>query len=87
MTIDIIIDPMLNFVVKVISHQFYQSSRLNSIPYIAVDMGYKIVKKDHSYDLVELQLQHLMENLEVIRKTKSAQCKFGSNLVCIFFYV
>ena len=28
-----------------------------------------------------------MENLGAIRKTKSAQCKFGSILICIFFYV
>ena len=29
----------------------------------------------------------MLENLGAIRKTKSAQCKFGSILVCIFFYV
>ena len=52
-----------------------------------MDVGYKIVKKDHTYDLAELQLQQLMENLGAIRKTKSAQCKFGSILLCIFFYV
>ena len=28
-----------------------------------------------------------MENLGGIRKSKSTQCKFGSILVCIFFYV
>ena len=28
-----------------------------------------------------------MENLGAIRKSKSAQCEFGSILVCIFFYV
>lgn len=87
MTIDTITNPLIDFVVRVISHKFYQSSRFNSVPYIAVDMGYKIVKKDHTYDLTELQLQQLMENLGAIRKTKSAQCKFGSILVCIFFYV
>ena len=86
MTIDTITNPLLNFVVRVISHKFYQSSRLNSVPYIAMDVGYKIVKKDHIYDLVELQLQ-LMENLGAIRKTKSAQCKFCFILVSIFFYV
>ena len=57
MTIDTIIDPLIDFVVRVISHKFYQSSRLNSMPYIVADVGYKIVKRDHTYDLVELQLQ------------------------------
>ena len=51
MTIDTITDPLINFVVRVISHKFYQSSRLNSVPYITMDVGYKIVKKDHTYDL------------------------------------
>ena len=87
MTIDTITNPLINFVVRVISHKFYQSSRLNSVPYIVVDVGYKIVKKDHTYDLAELQLQQLMENLGAIRKIKSAQCKFGSILICILYFM
>ena len=54
---------------------------------MVVDLGYKIVKKGHTYDLAELQLQQLSENLEAIIKTKSEQWKFGSLLFCIFFYV
>ena len=38
-TIDTIKDPLIDFVVRVISHKFYQSSRLNSVPYIAVDVA------------------------------------------------
>ena len=57
MTIETIRDPLIEFFFRVISHKFYQSSRLNSVPYIAVDVGYKIIKKDHTYDLAELQLQ------------------------------
>jgi hypothetical protein len=52
-----------------------------------VDVGYKLVKKDHTYDLAELQLQQINENLAAIRRTKGAQYKFGAILVCIFFYV
>ena len=54
MTIDTINYPLVKFRVRVISHKLYQSSRLNSVPYIAVDVGYKIVKKDYTYDFVEL---------------------------------
>lgn len=54
MSIDIIPGPMIEFVFRVIAHKFYQSSRLNCVPYIAVDLGFKIVKKDHDYDLAEL---------------------------------
>ena len=57
MMIDTITDPLINLVVRVISHKFYQSSRLNSVPCIAMDVAYKIFKKDHTYDLVKLQLQ------------------------------
>ena len=32
MIINTIIDPLLNFSIRVISHKFYQSSRLNSVP-------------------------------------------------------
>ena len=57
MTIDIVTNPLLDFIVKVISHKFYQSSRLNRIPYITMDVAYMLVKKDHTYDLIELMLQ------------------------------
>ena len=57
MTIDIIKEPLLDFAVRIVSHKFYQSSKLNCVPFIAVDVAYKLVKKDHTYDLVELMLQ------------------------------
>ena len=73
MNIDTIQDPLINFAIRVISHKFYQSSRVNSVPCIAVDVGYKLVKKDHTYDLAELQLQQINENLGAIRRSKGAQ--------------
>ena len=73
MTIDTITEPLLDFSVRVISHKFYQSSRLNSMPCIVVDVSYKLVKKDHTYDLAELMLQQINENLGAIRKSKGAQ--------------
>ena len=51
MTIDTIANPLIEFPVRVISHKFYQYSRLNNVSCIGVDVGYKIVKKDHTYDL------------------------------------
>ena len=56
MTIDTITNPLVEFAVRVIAHKFYQSSRINSVPCVAVDMGYKMVKRDHNYDLAELLL-------------------------------
>ena len=69
-TIDTIIDPLINFSIRIISHKFYQLSRLNSVPCIVVDVGYKIVKKDYTCDLVELQLQQLMQNLGAIKNLR-----------------
>ena len=57
MKIDTITEPPLDFTIRVISHKFYQLSRLNGVPCIAVDVSYKLVKKDHTYDLAELMLQ------------------------------
>ena len=87
MKIDTITKPLIEFVVRVIAHKFYQSSQLNNVPCVAIDIGYKMVKRDHTYDLAELQLQQINENLGAIRKSKGAQCKFGAILVCIFFFV
>ena len=56
MTIDTIKDPLIDFAVMVISHKFYQSRKLDSVPCIAVDVAYKLVKKDHTYDLAELMM-------------------------------
>ena len=71
---------------RIIAHKLYQSIRINSVPCIAIDLGYKIVNNDHSYDLTDLQLQQLSENLGAVRKAKNDSCEFGSLLVCIFFY-
>lgn len=47
------------FKFHVITHNIYNSSRLNSIPYEVVDLAYKVVKKNLSFDFVELQLSQL----------------------------
>ena len=87
MPIDTIKEPLLDFAMRIISHKFYQFSRLNNVSCVAVDVAYKLVKKDHTYDLAKLMLQQINEKIGAIRKSKGAQCKFGSMLVCMFFYV
>ena len=44
MTIDTIMNPLIDFAVRVIAHKFYQLSQLNNIPCVAIDIGYKMVK-------------------------------------------
>lgn len=71
-TINTIKDLLISFVLRVISHKFYQSSMLNSVPCTTVDVAYKVVKKDHTYDLSEMMIQKINENLGAIRKSKGA---------------
>ena len=75
MYIDTILYPSIAFVVRVISHKFFQSSWLNSVSCMVVDFGFKIVERDHSYGLAELQLHQVLENLEAIRKEKKCIMK------------
>ena len=63
MNIDTIQDPLIKFSVRFIFHKFYQSSRLNNVPCIAIDVAYKLVKKDHTYNLAEVMLQQINKNL------------------------
>lgn len=79
-------DEKIKFTVRVTNHKFYQSRQPGSAPCVIVDLGCKIIKKDHSYNLAKLQLTQLVENLESIRKTKHSICNFGSLVAFIFFY-
>ena len=54
MSMDIIFDPIVTFVVRVIAHKFFQSSQMNNVSCMAVDLGYNIVKRDHSNELSKL---------------------------------
>lgn len=72
---------------RVIAHKFYQSSILNSVSCMDVDQAWKILMKDHERDLEKLQKLQLAENLTSIRKAKNSMCKFGSFVMCIFFYI
>ena len=70
MTIDTIKDPLIDFVVRIISHKFYQSSRLNSVPCIAGDLAFKLVENDHTYDLAKLWYIISMKTLEQLENQK-----------------
>ena len=52
-----------------------------------MDLAYNVVKKNLSFDLAELLLTQLNENMESIRSSKNNPCNFGSLLTFLFFYV
>ncbi|GLJ42669.1 hypothetical protein SUGI_0884470 [Cryptomeria japonica] len=83
-------DAELKFAIRVIGYCFFQSGRENNVPCANVDLAYKIVKKGMKIDLCKVLLKNLFENLNTIRKLKKNNSantlKFGSLLVCMFFY-
>ena len=52
-----------------------------------MDLAYKVVKNNLSFDLTELLLNQLNKNMDSIWSSKNNPCKFGSFLTCLFFYV
>ena len=57
------------------------------MPCEAVDLAYKVVKKNMEFDLANVLLKQLNKNMDSIRTAKTNPYKFGSLLVCLFFYV
>ena len=76
----------LKFKIHIIAHKIYFLSRLNSVSCEAVDLAYKVVKTNLSFDLAELLLKHFNKNMESIKTSKNNPCNLGSLLTCLFFF-
>jgi hypothetical protein len=87
MKISSVSDIELKFCIHIIANKIYISSRLNSVSCEAMDLAYKVVKNNLSFDLAEILLKHFNKNMESIRTSKNNPCKFGSLLTCLLFYV
>lgn len=61
----------LRFGIHIITHKVYSSSRLNSVPHEALDLAYKVFKKNFEFDLVDLMLKQLNNNMESITTPKN----------------
>ena len=46
----------IKFSIHVIAHKIYNNNRKNNVACEVVDLAYKVVNKDLSFDLAELQL-------------------------------
>jgi len=75
-----VFDVELKFGIDIISHKIYSSSRLNNMSCEEVDLAYKVVKNNISFDLAKLLLKQFNKNTESIRTSKNNPCKFGSLL-------
>lgn len=87
MKISNVTDAELKFGIQVIAHKIYNSNCLNSVSCKAVDLAFKVMKNNISYDLTDLLLKQFNTNMESIRTSKKNPCKFDSLLTCLFFYV
>ena len=85
--LSIVADVELRFGIHVIAHKIYSSIWPNSVPYEAVDLAFKIVKKNVEFDLSKLLLLQLNKSMESIRTSKNNPYKFGSLLIYLFFYI
>ena len=81
------IDVELRFGIDIIAHKIYSLSWLNSVPCEAVDLAYKVVKKNMDYDLLDVLLKQLNKDIDSVKTSKNNSFKFGSLLICLFFYV
>ena len=77
----------LRFSIHIIAHKIYSSSQWNNVPCEAVDLAYKIIKKNLEFDLLDVLLKKLNKNTDSVKTSKNNSFKFGSLLTCLFFYV
>lgn len=66
-----VLDVELRFGIHIIAHKIYNSSQLNSVPCEAIDLAYKVVKKNLEFDLLDLLLKKLNKNMDNIRHPKT----------------
>lgn len=70
-------DPMVKLATMVIGYQIFYSSRMNSVPSIAMHTAYKRIVENADYDLCEAIRSQFMLNLQLINKDNHQKFKFG----------
>ena len=61
-----VIDMEIKFAIHVIAHKMYNNNWQKNVACEAMDLAYKVVKKDLSFDLFRLQLVQISKNMESI---------------------
>jgi len=86
MTINEIIDPDVRFASMVNGYKIYHPSRENSVSGMTIYVAYQMLKENVDYDLCELLQNQLIKNLNKLKKDKKNTFKYGTLVVCLFFY-
>jgi len=86
MTINDIIELNVKFASMVIGYKIYHLRRENFISGTTIYVAYKMLKENVDYDLCELLQNQLIENLKKIKRDKKNTFKYGTLILCLFFY-
>lgn len=86
MTVNDIKDDGVQFASTVISDKVYQSSNLNSVLGGAIHAAHRIMHDNGQYDICAMFRGWIFENLKKLGLVKKKFIKFGTLLVCLFFY-
>lgn len=86
MTINDIIETDVKFSSMVVKYKVYHSNQENSVFNIAIYVAYQMVKENKDHDMCEVLWSHLMENITSIKKDKKNTFKYGTLILCLFFY-
>lgn len=86
MTVNTIFDDLVKYACMVIGYQIFYASRMNFVPVVVVNVAYKMIKEDTTFDLCTCLQKQLLLNLKSIKQDNSLRFKFGQLLVGLFFY-
>lgn len=86
MTIDDILEDGIHFASMVIGYKIYYSSQKNFVSGTTVYTAYEMPRENKKYDLCELLQSELINYLKKIKENKKNPFKYGTLLLCIFFY-
>lgn len=67
-------------------YKVYQSSRDNTVSSTTIYVAYKVIKEDELYDLCEVLQSELLNNLKKVKHDKKYVFKFGTLIICLYFY-
>lgn len=86
MTIDDILEDDIRFASMMIGYNIYYSSQMKFVSGTAIYVTYDMLRENNKYDLCKLLRTKLIKNLKKIKENKKHPFKYGTLLLCIFFY-
>lgn len=86
MIVNSIKNDLVKYACMVIGYQTLSASKINSISAAMVNVTYRMIKEDASFDLCTDMQRQLLLNLKSIKQDNALRFKFGQLLVGLFFY-